>query len=323
MCDMRQVLVVQDTDQIVNSRNMLSLVETMHEEGSYHVSLLALTKDVDSVIGYFHRIITVPEILQGPLHLAGICDVVEDLQRQHHYCSILIPATRVGRMLAPRMARRLRTGLVADVTEVRQRGDTLMMIRSAYSGNIMAGITSVGDGPIMMSVHPDSFSHGRSPRRQTKISLYQGQLRSHSTLRLVKKEMKPPTYDIRDSEVLVSGGGGINRHFSLVEQLAESLGGVASASRKLVDQGVAPRSIQVGQSGKMVRPRLYFALGIHGAIQHIEGLREVETIIAVNTSAKAPICSLSDIVVEGDAKVFVEKLLARIHDNGNTHRGES
>jgi electron transfer flavoprotein alpha subunit len=105
--------------------------------------------------------------------------------------------------------------------------------------------------------------------------------------------------------------------------LAETLGGTVSASRKLVDQGIAPRNIQVGQSGKIVSPKLYIALGINGAIQHVEGLRDIETIISVNTSAKAPICSLSDIVVEGDAKDFIEKLLLKIHNNQHTQEGET
>lgn len=320
---MKRVLVVQDTDSLANSINILALLQRIYAEGTYHVSLLSLDEEVDTVSGYFHHIVTAPKELYQGMNLVGICDMVETLHRQNAYNSILIPATRVGRMLAPRLARRLHTGLVADVTDVTHKNDRLMMIRTAYSGNIMAGITSVGVGPIMMSVHPGTFSFTGRPGLQTTIDRYEEPIRSSTTLRLLDREEKPKTYDIRKSEVLVSGGGGVKRNFSLLEQLAELLGGSVSASRKLVDQGIAPRSIQVGQSGKIVRPRLYLALGINGAIQHIEGLQEIETIIAVNTSSKAPICSLSDIVVEGDAKDFIEKLLAKIHNNQHIQLGES
>ena len=323
MCDKNQVLVIQDTDRLENSRNILSLVQGMYEADSYHVTLLALESEIDSVCGYFHRIVTIPDTVYETMNIAGICEVVEYLQRQHHYSSILIPATRVGRMLAPRIARRLHTGLVADVTDVKKTEHALVMLRTAYAGNIMAGIRSVGEGPVMMSVHPDSFSYELEPQVHTTIHPYEKSIASHSSLTLLQKRAKPVTGDIRNSDVLISGGGGMKRHFPLVQQLAETLGGAAAASRKLVDHGVASRSIQVGQSGKLVRSRLYFALGINGAIQHVEGLKGVETIIAVNTSAKAPICSIADIVVEGDAKEFIEKLLARIQNTQDTQIGES
>jgi electron transfer flavoprotein alpha subunit len=320
---MKHVLVVQDTDCFANSKNLLALTQLMYDAGTYHVSLLALQKDVEDAEGYFHQIITAPESLYEMMHLAGICDVIEHLQKAHQFTSILIPATHTGRMLAPRLARRLHTGLVADVHEVQQRESTLMMIRTAYAGNLMAGITAVGDGPMMMSVHPDSFSYNQSPDVYTSIQDYDGPIPSTSTLRIVRREKKRVSYDIRKSDILISGGGGVTRYFPILHQLADALGGVVSASRKLVDQGLAPRSIQVGQSGKFVSPRLYIALGINGAIQHVEGLQDIETIIAVNTNVQAPICSLSDIVVEGDAKDFIEKLLARIHNTPHTHEGDT
>lgn len=109
-------------------------------------------------------------------------------------------------------------------------------------------------------------------------------------------------------------GGGTARSFHKLESLADVLDGQVSASRKIIDKGIVSRSVQVGQSGKTVRPKLYMALGISGAIQHVEGLKNVENIIAVNTNRSAPICSLSDIVVEGDASEFIDKMVQRIRD---------
>lgn len=321
---MKQILVIQDTECIANSINILALIPPMFPTSSYTISLLSWEKDIQSVNGYFHQIITVSKVLAGSrMHLPGLCDIAEDLYKENHYDSILIPATRIGRMLAPRLAKRLRTGLVADVVDIAYEGEKLLMIRTAYSGNMLAGITSVGDGPIMMSVHPDAFTYTTEPTLQTEVHHYEKAAHSKSTVRLIRREKKPLTYDIRKSGVLISGGEGVKRHFTQLQQLADALGGEVSASRKLVDQGIAPRSIQVGQSGKIVSPRLYLALGINGAIQHVEGLQDIETIIAVNLSAKAPICSLSDIVVEGDAKDFIDKLLDRIQNSRNTQQGES
>ena len=122
--------------------------------------------------------------------------------------------------------------------------------------------------------------------------------------------------DIRESEVLVSGGGGVLRHFGKLELLAKELNGMVAASRRAVDSGLAPRQIQVGQSGKTVSPRLYVAIGISGSIQHVVGIKNAEHIIAVNSNRYAPICSIADIVVEGDATEFIEKMVERIRKEG-------
>jgi electron transfer flavoprotein alpha subunit len=129
---------------------------------------------------------------------------------------------------------------------------------------------------------------------------------------LVGRRSKDPPGDIRDAEILISGGGGVLGSFAELEKLASAMGGRVAASRRAVDVGVAARTIQVGQSGRTVSPTLYMALGIDGAGQHIEGLRNIESIISVNTNRHAPICSISDIVVEGDASEFIERLCRRI-----------
>jgi electron transfer flavoprotein alpha subunit len=122
-------------------------------------------------------------------------------------------------------------------------------------------------------------------------------------------------YEVRgqgEPLLMISGGGGVMRDFGLLNDLAEEMNAQVSASRKTVESGIAPRAIQVGQSGKTVSPRLYMALGINGSIQHIQGLKNVENIISVNTYHNAPIFSISDIAVEGDAKEFILKLIDKI-----------
>ena len=321
MSDTTHILVVQDSEQCGETTSVLSLIEPLYGEGSPTLFLLAFEACDDSLFGHFHHVFRPNPSGSGMIDIPAMCDAVEDLHAKFNFDCILVPATRVGRMLAPRIARRLHTGLVADVVEVKNDGDRPLMLRSAYSGNIMAAIGAVGDGPLMMSVHPGQCRYSKAPSFATQVHHFETGTRSKSSIRLLSTEKKPLHYDIRKSDILVSGGGGAKKHFALLTQLADALGGEVSASRKLVDQGIAPRSIQVGQSGKIVSPKLYIAIGIDGAIQHVEGMQRIETIISVNTSSKAPICALSDLVVEGDAKDFMEKLLTRISQD--PQQGES
>ena len=174
----------------------------------------------------------------------------------------------------------------------------------------------------MMSVRPGVFIREGQGTLETEFHEYSRPVSRRTGIKRLEVKPRPRTYDIRECEVLVSGGGGVKKYFNELRRLADELGGQVSASRKIVDQGIAPRSIQVGQSGKTVNPRLYIALGIDGAIQHVEGLRNIETIISVNTSRMAPICSLSDIVVEGDAKEFIDRLTQRIQRDRTERKGE-
>ena len=120
------------------------------------------------------------------------------------------------------------------------------------------------------------------------------------------------TIDIRESRILVSGGGGMAGSFDSLKPLAQALGAQVSASRRLVDSGIAPRRIQVGQSGKTVNCELYIAIGIYGAFQHVIGIKKVKYLITVNRNRLAPISSLADIAVEGDTVEFIEKMTARL-----------
>jgi electron transfer flavoprotein alpha subunit len=163
----------------------------------------------------------------------------------------------------------------------------------------------------MMSVRPNVFRDMVKEERMMRIETLQPRT-SGAGIERIEVRPKQISYDIRESGVLVSGGGGAAKSFTKIERLAELLGGKASASRKLVDAGIASRSIQVGQSGKTVNPELYIALGINGAIQHIEGIKGAKHIISVNINKDVPLSSLSDVVVEGDADRFLDQLIRRI-----------
>lgn len=309
----KKSLIYIDQENVKNSVDLLEVVQRIYGTGCETYGII-VNGDGSDAKGYFDTLIQVNEEKVFLQDARSVTDILEELHAAHDFDTIVIPATNFGRMLAPRLAMRLHVGLVADVTAISIREGELEMIRPAFSGKIMAGIVKQGKGPTMMSVRPNVFTYDRKEKKPTLVIQYHPQKLRKSEIMLIETHEKELSYDIRDSEVLISGGGGTVRSFDKLEHLASALNGHVAASRKIIDKGIAPRSIQVGQSGRTVNPKLYIALGISGAIQHIEGLKNVDTIISVNTNKNAPICSLSDLVVEGDALEFIEKLTNKIKE---------
>lgn len=296
--------------------DLLEVVRQVYDTEEYETYAVSFDASCKKAEGLFDHLIEVTDRRIQSYDVINKTNVLEELQRFYHFDSILFPATQLGRMLAPRAAMRLQVGLVADVTAIRHKNGVVEMIRPAFSGKIMAGIVNRDHIPLMMSVRQNVFSYQAEGQQQTakktEIVQYNPIRIEDSKIELIEIREKEKTKDIRESEILISGGGGTARYFHKLKLLADELDAQVAASRKAVDSGIAPRSIQVGQSGKTVSPKLYMALGIKGSLQHMEGLKNVENIISVNTNSDAPICSLSDIVVEGDGEEFIEKLTDKI-----------
>lgn len=309
---MKRALIFQDDLIVRNTLELLEVVRRMYEDIPYETYCVSKTRSLSEIHGFFHHIIQVEDDIVEHHDQIGVTGILEELHGKYQFDTILIPATPFGRMLAPRLAMRIHTGLVADVTDIRRKEEGLEIIRPAFCGRILAGITCKGPGPIMMSVRPDVFSYNGTEVIQTEITQYSQTEKKKNLITCLEVRDKEKNYDIRESEILISAGGGVGGGFPHLERLAKELKAQVSASRRIVDEGIAPRSIQVGQSGKIVSPKLYIALGISGAMQHVVGLKNIENIISVNTNRNAPICSLSDIVVEGDALEFINKLVDRI-----------
>jgi electron transfer flavoprotein alpha subunit len=312
---MKKSLIFLDSENIKNSIDLLEVVRQIYGEEGCETYGISVNSQCLEAVGMLDNLIQVTDVGDFENDTIGVKDIICQFHKRYDFNCILIPATHFGRMLAPRLSMALQVGLVADVTAINYKEGVLEMVRPAFSGKIMAGIIQQGKGPIMMSVRENVFSYKHGSVKHTEIIPYHPEKKFKSSIKLIEKNEKTQSYDIRDSEVLISGGGGTIRNFGKLEELAEVLQGQVSASRKIIDKGIAPRSIQVGQSGKTVNPKLYIALGISGAIQHVEGLKNVENIISVNTNRNAPICSLSDIVVEGDVFEFIDKLIKRIKEN--------
>jgi electron transfer flavoprotein alpha subunit len=312
---MNRSLIYFDEEDFQNSIDLLEVVNQMYKDSEYETYAICFNHNEVVIDGKFDYLITIQNEEIKNYDVQNITNCIEELHHTFDFDSILIPATYLGRMLAPRLSMRLKVGLVADVTAIEHNNGVVEMVRPAFSGKIFAGIISRNCKPIMMSVRPNVFINSTTTAKKTKKIQFKPTTVEPSRIRLLNTIEKEKTKDIRESEVLVSGGGGVIGDFGHLDLLAHELNGMVSASRSIVDSGIASRSIQVGQSGKTVSPKLYIALGIYGSLQHIEGLKNVENIISVNINKDAPICSLADIVVEGDAIEFIDKLVEKISKN--------
>lgn len=231
---------------------------------------------------------------------------------------VLIGATTIGRDLGPRLSARLTTGLTADCTGLAISDDRdLLMTRPAFGGNLMATIICKEHRPQMSTVRPGVMrAKPLDPSRSgevvpVKIDFDKSKFKV-KILETVKEQKNK--IDITEAKVLVSGGRGVGNAegFAMLEKLAETLNAEVSSSRAMVDAGIMPHDRQVGQTGKTVRPDLYFALGISGAIQHLAGMEESEFIIAINKDKYAPIFNSADIGIVGDVKKVVPILTERL-----------
>ncbi len=239
---------------------------------------------------------------------------------------MLVGATAIGRDLGPRVSARVATGLTADCTVLEigdfplqavpgqeQLHNQLLMTRPAFGGNTIATIACPYNRPQMATVRAGVMQK-IDPIKGAKANVeefnpgFTPDNKYVEILDIVKSVTE--TVDIMDAKILVSGGRGVGspENFKILEDLAEVLGGTVSCSRAVVDSGWKPKDLQVGQTGKTVRPSVYFAIGISGAIQHVAGMEESDIIVAINKDADAPIFDVADYGVVGDLNKIVPKL---------------
>ena len=232
---------------------------------------------------------------------------------------VLYGATSIGRDLAPRVSARVHTGLTADCTKLEIDPETklLLMTRPAFGGNIMATIVCKEFRPQMATVRPGVMQALPTDTSRTgEVEVFQVDFTDadmNIKIREVIKE-KHAKVDITEAKVLVSGGRGIGspEYFDVLKELADELDGLVTSSRANVDAGWIGRERQVGQTGKTVRPDLYMACGISGAIQHLAGMEDSEFIVAINKDAQAPIFDVADLGVVGDLHKIMPILIDKV-----------
>ena len=235
---------------------------------------------------------------------------------------VLMGATGMGRDLAGAVATRVKTGLTADCTGlgIDEKGN-LMQTRPAFGGNIMATIMCDRFRPQMATVRPHVMPMPAQRYGATGTIIEESCPVSESSiftrvLEVITEKGGKDKVDVAGAEFIVSGGRGLmaKENFLLLEELAEELGGVVGGSRSAVDAGWLPQDRQVGQTGKTVRPKIYIACGISGAIQHLVGMQDSDVIIAINRDAEAPIFEVATFGIVGDLFDVVPALTAGIRD---------
>ncbi|MFU8856646.1 MAG: FAD-binding protein [Deferrisomatales bacterium] len=252
-------------------------------------------------------------------YLKGVLELI----RRHRPEVVLMGATGLGRDLAGAVATALETGLTADCTELTVDAEQRLLeqTRPAFGGNIMATILNVVHRPQMASVRPHVM---RRPERQegragevlrAALGLAEKEVAA-KVLEVLRDEHGAGHLDIAGAEILVSGGRGLQgeENFRLLEELAAVLGGTVSGSRSAVDAGWIPYERQVGQTGKTVRPKIYVACGISGAIQHLVGMQDADLVIAVNRDRDAPIFEVAHYGIVGDLFEVIPALTRRLRD---------
>ncbi|EDW3392288.1 electron transfer flavoprotein subunit alpha/FixB family protein [Salmonella enterica] len=315
---------------------MASLVITEHNGNTLLPSTLstitaakAINSDIDILmLGY-----GIESIAVKASHIQGISTVfvadsplfehllAENVEKQisyflnsgkNHYQSILFPASSFGKNCAPRLAAKLDVSQISDITRVI---DQHTFERPIYAGNAIATVHS-DDEYKVITVRPTSFAaavaedEGKAPIEFTEVVLGSDQVKFIS--QHVNKSNRP---DLQSARVVVSGGRGVGSAQAfkeLVDNLADKLGAAVGASRAAVDAGYAPNDYQIGQTGKIVAPQLYIALGISGAIQHLAGMKESGVIVAINKDPDAPIFSIADYGLVADIFKAVPELIDKL-----------
>jgi electron transfer flavoprotein alpha subunit len=240
--------------------------------------------------------------------------VVAQVIREGGFSAAVFPATAQGKDLAPRVAALLDVPLAADVTDLDASGGAVTAVRPVYAGKAFARVAFAAS-PAMVSIRPNAFQPVERAAAGA-VEAFTPQVSSAGSRVVGFSASGGGQMDVAEASVVVSGGRGMKdpENWALLEELRDALGSAAAlgASRAVVDAGWRPHGEQVGQTGKTVAPKLYFAVGISGAIQHLAGMRTAGTIVAVNKDPDAPIFQVADYGIVGDLFDVVPRLTEEI-----------
>ena len=310
---------------------MTSLVIAEHDNASIRPATLNTVTAASQCGGDVHVLVAghgAQAAAQAASQIAGVSKVIhvegehfahglaENMAAQvlaiaENYSHILFPATASGKNIAPRVAALLDVGQISDITKV-DALDTFE--RPIYAGNAIAIVQSL-DSVKVITVRTTGFDAAASTGGSAAIDTQSGVANSGKSTFMGSEIAKSDRPELTAAKVIVSGGralGSNEKFHSVMEPLADKLGAALGASRAAVDAGYAPNDWQVGQTGKIVAPQLYVAVGISGAIQHLAGMKDSKVIVAINKDAEAPIFSVADYGLEADLFTAVPELVAAL-----------
>jgi len=306
------VLVIADHDGVI-VRDTTHKTVTAALALSSDVDVLVLGQGAQAVADAAAKISGVRKVLlaEGDAVAHGLAEAVEAtvLPLAGNYDAILSPATTDGKNFAPRLAAKLDVAPISDIVEV-VSADTF--VRPIYAGNALETIQSA-DAKKVITVRPTAFAAAAEGGSAPVESVAAGQ--APKTAFVSEEMVKSDRPELGAAKIIVSGGralGSADEFHAVMEPLADKLGAAIGASRAAVDAGYAPNDYQVGQTGKVVAPALYIAIGISGAIQHLAGMKDSKVIVAINKDADAPIFQVADYGLVADYKTAVPELMAAL-----------
>lgn len=291
------------------SREMVSAAKSLAKGTGGVVHAAALGQGVDEAIAAAGRyvdgkVFAVKSPVLEKYSTQGYTSGIEAVCKEADPAIIVFGATAMGKDLSARLAARLGASLMTDCTEIDYDGGSLKAKRPVYSGKAYAEVATVNDTVKIVSVRPNIFPAAGETGAAAEVADVSLPITAADIGALVKEitQAAGGRKDVTEAEIVVSGGRALKSedNFKIIEELADVLGAAVGASRAAVDAGYAPHSRQVGQTGKVVNPKLYIAVGISGAIQHLVGMRTSKTIVAINKDANAPIFQHADYGFVGD-----------------------
>lgn len=318
---MKNVLAVADTRDggvLGVSRETVGVASGLAEKWGGSVDAMVPGATEGEVALGADRVLRMPLSKEAAANPDLVAGAVAGQLRGHGYSAVVFAATARGRDLAPRVAARLGVPLATDVIAASVEGDDVVVRRPVYAGKAIARVRMLAR-PALISIRPNVFGRAPSVAPSSADALAASADVGAGRYRVLGFEAsRDVALDVAEAEIIVSGGRGMQGpdHWHLLAELRDALGETAAlgASRAVVDAGWRPHAEQVGQTGKTVTPKLYFAVAISGAIQHLAGMRTASVIVAVNRDAEAPIFGVADYGIVGDAFEILPELAKAIRE---------